>query len=96
MAEYSEYQKKIIRRFYDNREEGDEQRLKELCTDLYLAEGKKRTRLWETARTLLDRLRVPPSRIEHVMKSGDPVQLVEVVKELESGVLKRVEKPKAE
>lgn len=96
MSDYTEYQKKVIRRFYDNREGGDEQRLKELCTDLYLAEGKKRTKLWETARTVMDRLRVPPSRIEHVLKSGDPVQLAEVVKELDAGTLKRVEKPKAE
>lgn len=96
MSDYTEYQKKVIRRFYDNREGGDEQRLKELCTDLYLAEGKKRTKLWESAKNILERLRVPPSRIEHVMKSADPVQLAEVVKELDAGTLKRVEKPKSE
>src|SRR5258708_28855312 len=45
MAEYSNYQKKVIQRFYDNRESGDEQRLAELVTNIYLSEGKKREKL---------------------------------------------------
>ena len=42
MAEFSDYQRKVIKRYYDNREQVDEQRLAELVTSLYLAEGKKR------------------------------------------------------
>jgi len=90
MPEYSEYQKKVIRRYYQNREQGDEQRLAELVAELYLAGAKKAPRLWSQAREYLARLRVPPSRIEHVLRSGDPALLAEVVKELEAGTLKRV------
>jgi hypothetical protein len=89
MPEYSEYQKKVIRRYYENREQGDEQRLAELVAELYLAAGKKRDRLWSQARECLARLRVPPGRIDHVVRAQDAALLAEVVKELEAGTLKR-------
>jgi hypothetical protein len=73
MPEHSDYQKKVIQRYYENRDQLDEQRLAELATDLYLAEGKKRAKLWEDAEELMRRLKVPESRIAHVVKSDDPV-----------------------
>lgn len=85
---YSEYQKKIIRRFYDNRDQVDEQKLAELVTNLYLAEGKKQAKLWEQAQDMLTRLGVPASRIEHVMKSGDAAQLAEVVQDMQRGTIR--------
>ena len=85
MADYSDYQKKIIKRFYDNREGIDSNRLSELVANLYLAEGKKRAKLWETARELMERLDVPESRVEHVIKTNDPAILAEVVNDLQSG-----------
>jgi len=87
--DYSDYQKKVIKRFYDNREQVDEQRLAELVTNLYLAEGKRRAKMWETAREIMTRMKVPASRIEHIMTTGDPAILAEVVKEVQSGTLKR-------
>ena len=89
MAEYSKYQKKVIQRFYDNRESGDEQRLAELVTNIYLSEGKKREKLWVQAEETMLRLEVPKKRVEHLVKSQDPVLIAEVVKELEAGTLKR-------
>jgi hypothetical protein len=89
MAEYSDYQKKVIRRFYDNREQGDEQRLAELVTNLYLSEGKKRDKLWEQARETMLRLKVPQKRVEHLLKTKEPALIAEVVKEIEAGTLKR-------
>lgn len=89
MPDYSDHQKKIIKRFYDNREQLDEQRLAELVTNLYLAEGKKRAKLWETAREILTRMKVPASRIEHIMTTADPAILAEIVKEVQAGTLKR-------
>lgn len=84
--EYSNYQKKVINRFYDNREQIDNQRLSELVTNLYLTEGKsKRDKLWKSAEETMTRLKVPKSRIEHVMKSNDPALLAEVVNDLQSG-----------
>ncbi|MFH1302259.1 MAG: hypothetical protein ABIK07_14460 [Planctomycetota bacterium] len=87
MAEYSNYQKDVIKRYYDNRESIDQQKLSELCTNLFLTEGKKKEKLWEKAREIMERLNVPPSRINHVLKSADPAVLAEVVQDLESGAI---------
>ncbi|QGQ22689.1 hypothetical protein F1728_08375 [Gimesia benthica] len=88
MPEYSNYQKDVIKRYYDNRDSIDQQRLSELCTNLFLTEGKKKQKLWEKAQEIMERLNVPPTRIDHVLKSADPAILAEVVKDLESGVIR--------
>ena len=93
MAEYSDYQKKVIRRFYENRESGDEQRLAELVTNLFLSEGKKREKLWTQARDTMLRLKVPQQRVEHLLTARDPALIAEVVKELEAGTLHRETSP---
>ncbi len=95
MADHSEYQKKIIRRFYDNREDNDAQRLAEVVTNLYLSSGKKLAKLWEQTREILVRMRVPASRIDHVMTKADPALIAAIVQELEAGTLKRDPKPEA-
>ncbi len=46
MADYSPHQRKIIDRYYKNYDAIKYQRLAELVTELYLAEGKKRDRYW--------------------------------------------------
>ncbi len=83
--EYSKYQKKVISRFYDNREQMDEQRLAELVTNLFLASGKKRVNFWITAREAMERMEVPQSRIDHIVNSDDPTLLAEVVKDIQAG-----------
>lgn len=83
--EYSRYQQKVIQRYYDNREQIDEQRLSELVTNLYLSEGKKREKLWVTARDLMLRLGVPESRVEHVVASNDAAILAEVMSDIQAG-----------
>ena len=88
MPDYSNYQKDVIKRYYDNRESIDQQRLSELCTNLFLTEGKKKQKLWEKAQEIMERLNVPPTRIDHVLKSADPAILAEVVKDLESGAIR--------
>ena len=85
MREYSNHQRKVIGRYYENRPQIDQQRLGELVTNLYLAEGKKRAKLWERAEELMRRLKVPESRIEHVVTKDDPAMLAEVVNDLEAG-----------
>lgn len=86
--EYSRYQQKVIKRYYDNRDQMDEERLSELVASLYLAEGKKRAKLWETAQDLMVRLNVPPSRIVHILKAADPAILAEVVKDIAAGKIR--------
>ena len=104
MAErdYTKHQQKIIKRYYDNREQIDSQRLSELCTSLYLSTGKKLEKAWQSANDTMTRLGVKASRIDHIMSSKDPVILAELVKDIERGVVKleppkkKDAKPKAE
>jgi hypothetical protein len=91
MAErdYSKYQKKVISRFYENRPALDEQRLGELVTNLYLATGEKqKVKLWKSVEDTMTRLKVPTTRIAHVLEKQDPALLAEVVKDLQSGKIK--------
>ena len=83
--EYSKYQQQVIKRYYDNREQIDAQRLAELVTSLYLASEKKAVKMWESAGDLMQRLKVPESRIQHVMEQKDPAILASVVEDLNSG-----------
>lgn len=91
MKEYSRYQKKVISRYYENRDQIDEQRLAELVTSLYLAKAgsKQAEKLWASAAETMERLNVPPGRLEHVLKSRDAAVLAEVVKDVQSGAIKK-------
>jgi hypothetical protein len=93
--DYSPHQQKIIKRFYQNRDQMDDQRLSELVAELYLASDKKRAKLWESAREIMTRLGVPTTRLEHILKTGDPAILAEVVKDLQAGKIKKPAKPDA-
>lgn len=85
MKEYSAYQQKVIKRYYDNREGIDKNRLAELVTNLFLASGKKLDKMWVTAGELMERLEVPKSRVAHVLEKRDPAILAAVVEDLEAG-----------
>lgn len=90
MRDYTPHQQKIISRYYENRDQIDEQRLAELVTNLYLADSsKQREKLWSTAEELLTRLKVPEGRVNHVVGSRDPAILAEVVQDLQSGKIPR-------
>jgi len=82
MAEYSKYQQKIIKNYYDNADTIGLQKLGELVTNLYLAEGKARARHWKTAVSAMEKLKVPQSRIDHLVKSDDPALLAKLLEEL--------------
>ena len=91
---YSPYQQKIIGRYYDNIEQIDQQRLGDLVANLYLADGKKRDKLWKQAGEVMERLGVPQSRLDHVLKSADPAILAEVVEDIQRGHIKPPPKKK--
>jgi hypothetical protein len=84
MADHSPYQQKIIKRYYNNYDAIHGQRLAELATDLFLAEGKARDRLWKRVAEILTKLEFPPARIEHLLQKKDPALLPGIMKELES------------
>lgn len=83
MTDFSPYQQKIIKRYYDNQDIIQRQRLSELVGELYLAKGKKLQRSWEAAAAAMQKLGIPQSRIDHLVKSANPALVAEVVKELE-------------
>ncbi len=82
--DYTANQQKIIKRYYDNIDTIASQRLAELVGELYLAEGKKKEKAWQSVRNALEKLDVPKSRIEHLMAQKNPVLLAELVKELQA------------
>jgi hypothetical protein len=82
--DYSPHQQKIIKRYYDNLGTIKGQRLAELAGELYLAQGKKKEKLWQQAADAMAKLGVPASRIDHVMKQRNPALLAELVKELDA------------
>ena len=82
MPDYTPYQQKIIKRYYDNYENTGRQRLGELATDLYLADGKKLANGWKRAGEIMRRLKVPEERIRIIMESKDPAMLAKLVKDL--------------
>lgn len=82
MAELSKYQRNVIKNYYENLDTALVQRLGEQVTDLYLAEGKKRTKLWESITKSLEKLDVPKSRIDQVVSSDDARRLANLLQEL--------------
>jgi hypothetical protein len=82
VAERSKYQQKIIKNYYDNREAISLQRLSELVTELYLAEGKARQKQWKNIVSALEKLKVPASRIEHLVAQDNPSLVAKLVEEL--------------
>ena len=80
--QYTKFQQKVIKNFYDNRESISLQRLSELVTELYLSEDKGRERQWKYITAALQKLGLPASRIEHLQKQDDPKLLAKLVEEL--------------
>ena len=82
MAELTKYQQKVVQNYYANLDTALLQRLGEQVTDLYLAEGKKREKLWSSVTTSLTKLGVPATRIAKIRESDDARQLAKVLQEL--------------
>ncbi len=69
---YSKYQQDVISRYYDNIQSIALQKLGELLTELYLAEGPtKKERLWQRVKKAMQQLKVPPKIIAHIMAKRD-------------------------
>jgi hypothetical protein len=82
LDEYTRHQQGIIKRYYQNLDKIQLQKLAELVSDLYLAEGKKRDKLWQGAAAAMKKLEVPQQRINHLLAKKDPALLANLVKEL--------------
>lgn len=82
MEKRSAYQDRIIRNYYQNLDAISVQRLGELVSDLYLAEGKARERVWKRVVAALEKAKVPQSRIDHLVSSDNPALVANLVQEL--------------
>jgi hypothetical protein len=82
MENYSKHQQGIIKRYYQNIDQITWQKLSDLVGDLYLAEGKKRDKLWQSVAAYLVKLEVPKERIDHIVAKKEPEMLARLVKEL--------------
>ena len=79
---YTKYQQKVIERYYEHKDSIALQRIQELVTELYLSEGKKRTKHWETVGTNLEKLGVAKVTIDHLKKQDKPELVAELVRKL--------------
>ncbi|GIW98984.1 MAG: hypothetical protein KatS3mg111_2317 [Pirellulaceae bacterium] len=77
--QYTKYQQNVIRRYYENRDAIALQRAQEQVTELYLAEGKKRQRVWESLEKNLEKLGVPASQIQHLRQQDDPALVAKLI-----------------
>jgi len=81
MPNYSQHQKKIIRRYYDNLDQIALTRLGEIATELYLAETvPQKKRLWDRADKAMQKLKIPPNLSHHILQSQDPEILAQNLK----------------
>jgi hypothetical protein len=82
MAKRTPHQDRIIRSYYKNRDDIMLQRLGELVTDLYLAEGKARVKLWKRVTEALEKLKVSPGEIRSLVESDNPALVANTLKRL--------------
>jgi hypothetical protein len=82
LDDYTKHQQGIIKRYYDNFDKIQIQKLSEMVSELYLAEGKKREKLWKSAAGVMEKLSVATERINHIVSKNDPTLLAKLVKEL--------------
>ncbi len=81
--DFTPHQQKIIKRYYNNIDTIQSQRLAELVGELYLSEGKKRERVWTNIVSAMQKLEVPQARIDHLRAQDKPELVAQLVKELE-------------
>lgn len=68
MGDFTPHQKKIISRYYDNRDQIMLARLQEIVTELYLAETEaKQDRLWKRAESAMKSLKIPAAQVSRIV-----------------------------
>ena len=84
MPDRSKFQSKVIKNYYNNRENIAIQRLQELVTELYLTEGKKRKQNWKHVETHLLKMDVKQATMDHLIEQDNPELVASLIKKLES------------
>lgn len=78
----SHTQRKIVSRYYDNLDTITVQKLAELVSELYLAEGKSADRLWKRVETALAKTSVGDATIRGILEKRDIAGLAKLVSRL--------------
>jgi hypothetical protein len=69
---YTQYQKKVIRNFYDNKDLRLVQKLGELVSNLYIETNEKKKETgWKKIKKILTDLKVHPGEVEYLTKDKD-------------------------
>lgn len=86
MRDYTRHQKKIIERYYDNRDSIMIGKLSELVTELYLADSDaKRDRLWKRVETAMKNLKIKEATAAHILQKRSVEVLAKHVKDWSGG-----------
>jgi len=81
--DYTRYQRKTIKRYYENRDTIALQKLGEVVSEIFLAEGMKRKRLWDRAVRHLQALGVKESTWRAIVDDDSPARLARLITELQ-------------
>lgn len=86
MTDYTPHQRKIIDRYYDQRDNIMLTKLADLVTELYLADtDKKRDQLWKRAATAMKNLKIPPATAAHIVEQKSPELLAQHLRDWQGG-----------
>lgn len=86
--------KDIIKRYYEHHDTIQSNKLSEIVSELWLAEGDtSKAKLWERARTALARMGVDPKRVADIIDRRDLEALAILVAEVDAGAADKVEQP---
>lgn len=80
---YSEYQKKAIKNYYENKDLRSVQKLGELVSNLYLETSEKKIESgWKRIKKMLTDLKVHPHEIEYLIKDKNLKLISRKIEEL--------------
>jgi hypothetical protein len=86
MADRSNYQQGIVKRYYEHFDTISLQRLSEIVSDIYMSDANKPVKLWDKARTLLSRVAGEDERVAKIIAKKDIEGLARLVNELSLGM----------
>jgi hypothetical protein len=70
---FSGYQKKVIKNYYENLDKIALTKLQELVTEIYLTpDADKKTRLWKQVASYLKKLKIKDQIAQHILTQQDP------------------------
>ena len=90
MTDFTPYQERIIRNYYENRKALAFQKLQELVADIYLADtDRKKESLWKRVEKAMANLKVPETIAGHILARRDPGILARNLKDWWDGLAKK-------